>query len=99
MALLPLGSLFSAVRIPGHLLFAAAGTAEFSEVGAFLDEALDGRPVICDPRGLRYYALVPAGWLLPEATTGDDFRRSSGWPGSYAGLFSMVVFRAYTLWS
>ncbi|MFJ5732320.1 hypothetical protein [Streptomyces paradoxus] len=27
----------------------------------FLDEALGGGPVICDPRFSRYYALVPVG--------------------------------------
>ncbi|MFF0110971.1 hypothetical protein [Streptomyces hirsutus] len=61
LTLLPLGALFSAVRIPGRLVNAVAETADPGEVDAFLDEALRGGPVICDPHGPRYYALVPAG--------------------------------------
>ena len=59
VALLPLGTLFSAVRIPGRLIFATALTEDREEVDAFLDDALRGGPVICAPHGSRYYALVP----------------------------------------
>lgn len=59
VAMLPLGGLFSAVRVPGRLVQAVVATAEPAAVDAFLAEALDGGPVICDPHGPRYYALVP----------------------------------------
>lgn len=65
VALLPLGTLFSAVRLPFDLVLAAARLKwEPAQVDAFLDEVLDGGPVICDPYGSRYYALVPAS--VPE---------------------------------
>lgn len=60
VAMLPLGGLFSAVRIPGRLVHALAGTEEPAKVDAFLAQALEGGPVICDPHSPRYYALVPA---------------------------------------
>lgn len=64
VALLPLGTLLSAVRLPGHLVAAITGSEEQDDLDAFLDEALDGGPVICDPAGRRYYALVPG--TMPE---------------------------------
>ncbi|MFC4471754.1 hypothetical protein ACFPH6_45955 [Streptomyces xiangluensis] len=71
MVLLPLGTLFSAVRIPERLVHAVADSEDPAAVDAFLAEALHGGPVICDPRGRRYYALVPAStaarWRQPEA--------------------------------
>jgi hypothetical protein len=60
IALLPLGTLFSAVRIPARLVHAAAGSDDHAAVDAYLADALHGGPVICDPRGRHYYALVPA---------------------------------------
>jgi hypothetical protein len=57
--LLPLGTLFSAVRIPERLVLAAADLDEGDEVGDFLNRVLDGGPVICDPHQRWYYALVP----------------------------------------
>ncbi|MFF4040565.1 hypothetical protein [Streptomyces sp. NPDC001816] len=60
VALLPLGTLFSAVRLPGVLVQALAASTDPEDIDAFLEEALKGGPVICDPSGLRYYALVPA---------------------------------------
>jgi hypothetical protein len=61
VAILPLGELFSAVRIPERLLTALrATTGDGRCLDGFLAEALDGGPVICDPRTSRYYALVPA---------------------------------------
>lgn len=68
VAVLPLGNLFSAVRLPGSLVQAAGlmrGKLDRAQIDAFLDEALDGGPVICDPQGHRYYALVPAN--MPES--------------------------------
>ncbi|MEW2262484.1 hypothetical protein [Streptomyces sp. NPDC047868] len=60
VAVLPLGTLFSAVRVPGRLVQAVAASTDLADIDAVLDEVLDG-PVICDVRGPRYYALVPAG--------------------------------------
>ncbi|MFF8980162.1 hypothetical protein ACF08A_25540 [Streptomyces cellulosae] len=61
LALLPLGTLLSAVRLPGELVLAlTGGTAPSPHVDEALGEVLEGGPVICDPRGRRYYALVPA---------------------------------------
>lgn len=77
VAMLPLGARFSAVRLPGDLVRAAGflrGKPDFEQVDACLDEVLDGGPVICDPQGHRYYALVPAD--MPESYKGaaEDWR-------------------------
>ncbi|MFD9435234.1 hypothetical protein [Streptomyces sp. NPDC060002] len=63
IALLPLGTLMSAVRLPQDLVRAVADRYGREDVDSFLEEVLDGGPVICDPQGdrARYYALVPAG--------------------------------------
>ncbi|MEV6614278.1 hypothetical protein AB0N31_10720 [Streptomyces sp. NPDC051051] len=76
IAMLPLGTLFSAVRLPAHLVYAVAGgTRPSREVDAFLDEALDGGPVICDPHGRRYYLIVPASMPRTWNEAVDDWRR------------------------
>lgn len=64
IALLACGSLFSAVRIPAGLVWAAAKTEELKEVDAFLGQWFDGGAVFMDLHSLQYYALVPAsaGW-------------------------------------
>lgn len=77
VAMLPLGILFSAVRLPGDLVRAAGflrGKPDLAQVDACLDEVLDGGPVICDPQGHRYYAIVPAD--MPESYKGaaEDWR-------------------------
>ena len=74
VTLLPLGSLFSAVRIPGALVAGQAGTAQAAELDDFLRETLDGGPVICDPHFLRYYALVPASMPRTWHQALDDWR-------------------------
>ncbi|MEV5884423.1 hypothetical protein AB0L74_17100 [Streptomyces sp. NPDC052020] len=90
MALLPLGTLFSAVRIPGRLVQAVIASADAEEIDDFLDEFLDGGPVICDPRGPRYYALVPASVPTTWRQAADDWRRSADVEclgrGSYLGV-------------
>ncbi|GGZ80185.1 hypothetical protein ACFOOM_07500 [Streptomyces echinoruber] len=60
VALLPLGTLLSAVRIPYDLVDAIAACGHRQCANEVLDHTLDGGPVICDPRSRRYYALVPA---------------------------------------
>ncbi|MFE2581145.1 hypothetical protein [Streptomyces sp. NPDC059378] len=60
VTLLPLGTLFSAVRLPGLLVQAVAASATPADIDAVLDDAMQGGPVICAPRHQRYYALVPA---------------------------------------
>lgn len=74
VALLPLGVLYSAVRLPAHLVHAAARCREFADVDAFLDEALKGGPVICDPRRPRYYALVPKSMPLTWRDAAKEWR-------------------------
>ncbi|MFF8479913.1 hypothetical protein [Streptomyces antibioticus] len=60
-AMLPLGGVFSVVRLPARLVHAVAGSSAAGEVDAFLDQAFDGGPVISVLHGgARYYALVPA---------------------------------------
>ncbi|MFF9177877.1 hypothetical protein [Streptomyces sp. NPDC014793] len=75
LAVLPLGTLFSAVRLPGSLVLAVCGESMPSEeADQFLDEALDGGPVICDPRGHRYYALVPASMPRTWHQAAEEWR-------------------------
>lgn len=75
VALLPLGTLLSAVRLPGELVLAVAGCrAPSPHVDEFLAEVLDGGPVICDPRGLRYYALVPASMPRTWHMAAEEWR-------------------------
>lgn len=75
VALLPLGTLFSAVRLPGRLVLAVAGgNAPSRDVDAFLNEVLEGGPVICDPHGLRYYALVPGSMPEKWHQAADEWR-------------------------
>lgn len=53
------GPSFTAIRLPGDLIRAAAGSTDPAEIDPFLAEALRGAPVI-GPHGLHsYYALVP----------------------------------------
>lgn len=73
VALLPLGTLFSAVRIPGRLIVALTASTEPDGIDAFLGQVLDG-PVICDPRGPRYYALVPTSMPTSWRKAVDDWR-------------------------
>ncbi|MCT9140051.1 hypothetical protein [Streptomyces violarus] len=89
VAMLPLGTLFSAVRIPGHLVAALTGCTETAELDAYMGQALGGGPVICDPRHFRYYALVPAG--MPKRwQQAADVRRAMDVEllglGSYLGM-------------
>ncbi|KMS77715.1 hypothetical protein ACH49_19715 [Streptomyces leeuwenhoekii] len=74
VVLLPLGTLFSAIRIPGRLVQAVAASTKPEDIDAVLDEVLDRGPVICDPRGPRYYALVPASVPRTWAPAVDDWK-------------------------
>ncbi|MEV0175405.1 hypothetical protein AB0I00_30345 [Streptomyces sp. NPDC050803] len=73
ITMLRLGGVFSAVRLPGRLVYAAAASARPDDVDPFLEDALDGGPVICDPHGPRYYALVPAGMPRKWRAAADDW--------------------------
>jgi hypothetical protein len=68
-AVLQCGLLFTAVRIPGTIVRAVAGTRDPTEVDAFLVKNLDGGGVFTDAGLNRYYALVPGGavydWKVP----------------------------------
>ncbi|MFD5554303.1 hypothetical protein ACFWIA_10735 [Streptomyces sp. NPDC127068] len=61
IALLGCGLIFSAVRVPGELVHAAARTDDEQEIAAFLQRSLDGGPVIRDRYARQYYVLVPVG--------------------------------------
>lgn len=75
VAMLPLGTLFSAVRLPEAIVLAAAHSPwKPEQVDAFLDEVLDGAPVICDPHGHRYYALVPASMPVTWRHAAEDWQ-------------------------
>ncbi|WAZ20141.1 hypothetical protein STRCI_001240 [Streptomyces cinnabarinus] len=82
LALLPLGKLFDAVRIPEHLIHAIAEASSPAIVSNWLGWIFNGRPVIHDPQGRRYYALVPPGtakdWRAPAASCLGD--------GTYLGV-------------
>jgi hypothetical protein len=75
ITIMPLGTLFSAIRLPGDLVQAAAYSSWNPEVlDEFLDHALDGGPVICDLRYRRYYCLVPAGMPARWHTAAEEWR-------------------------
>ncbi|MHC0433291.1 hypothetical protein ACX6XY_24410 [Streptomyces sp. O3] len=60
LVLLPLGGLFSAVRIADDLVHAAAGSSEPKSATGYLTGQLRFGPVIHDGGSRHYYALVPA---------------------------------------
>lgn len=60
VALLACGGIFSAVRIPAHLVWAAARTQHLKEVDAALSRWFDGGAVFMDLHSNLYYVLVPA---------------------------------------
>ncbi|MER5904339.1 hypothetical protein ABT150_30270 [Streptomyces mirabilis] len=62
IALLSCGGVFSAIRIPGLMVWAVAGTDELTEVDVFLSQALDGGPVFMDLHSNLYYLLVPGSF-------------------------------------
>ncbi|MFI9772083.1 hypothetical protein ACIHJG_35260 [Streptomyces sp. NPDC052415] len=71
LALLPLGRIFDAVRIPVAVAHRAFAGHDVSVVCRRMARHLHGGPVIHDPEGRRYYALVPPGtardWQAPAA--------------------------------
>lgn len=75
VAMLNLGTLFSAIRIPAAPLLALTmeHTAPSSHVDEVLAEVLEG-PVICDPRHQRYYALVPASMPATWTEAAADWK-------------------------
>jgi hypothetical protein len=74
VTLLPLGTLFAAVRLPGPLVQAVAASTTPTDIDAVLGEALQGGPVICDRRRPRYYALVPASLPARWRQAVEDWR-------------------------
>ncbi|WP_274559314.1 hypothetical protein [Streptomyces spiramyceticus] len=68
-AMLRVGGLFDAVRIPSEVVRAAARSNDWAVIDGFLGEVLDG-PVIHDPHRW-FYALVPPrtteAWRSPFA--------------------------------
>lgn len=75
VTMLPLGTLFSAVRLPGDLVLAAACSDwDPVQIDTFLKEALEGGPVVCDLHQRRYYALVPAGMPAKWRQAAEEWR-------------------------
>ena len=68
IALLPCGGLFSAVRVPANLVWAAAGAQDLENVDVYLTNWFDGGAVFMDLHALLYYFLVPSStaWRWPE---------------------------------
>ncbi|MEV0976548.1 hypothetical protein [Streptomyces sp. NPDC049915] len=60
VALLHCGGIFSAVRIPSNLVWAAAGTEKLAAVDAFLRRWFTDGAMFMDLHAHHYYALVPA---------------------------------------
>ncbi|MCM1972350.1 hypothetical protein [Streptomyces sp. G1] len=77
LALIPLGRIFDAVRIPAETARLAFASHDQAAVERRMARHLRGGPVIHDPEGHRYYALVPPGtaqqWTAPAAEClGED---------------------------
>ncbi|MGW4821976.1 hypothetical protein ACWEP4_24060 [Streptomyces sp. NPDC004227] len=70
VALLALGGIFAAVRMPGDLVRAAARADDEEGVDAFLRRALEGGPVCRARYSDWYYALVPGSteWRRPPSS-------------------------------
>ncbi|MGW4825230.1 hypothetical protein ACWEP4_41650 [Streptomyces sp. NPDC004227] len=72
VALLALGGIFAAVRMPGELVRVAARADDGDEEGvdAFLRRALEGGPVCRARHSDWYYALVPGSteWRCPSSS-------------------------------
>jgi hypothetical protein len=86
VALLPLGRLFCAVRLPGELVHAAVGCADPDQVDAALREWMQG-PVIHDHRstGATYYALINWGAAVIHHLDEDGDAPCLG-DGTYLGV-------------
>ncbi|GGU35800.1 hypothetical protein [Streptomyces daghestanicus] len=74
VVLLPLGGLFSAVRVPGRIVQALAASTDPAVIDAVLADVLDGGPVVCAVRGPRYYALVPPSMPQTWRDAVEDWR-------------------------
>jgi len=86
VALLPLGKLFCAVRLPGDLVSAAVSSAAADQVADALAKLLQG-PVIHDHRstGATYYALINWGaGVIQQMDQNDDAPCLS--TGTYLGV-------------
>ncbi|SEO55272.1 hypothetical protein [Actinacidiphila rubida] len=83
VALMPCGDLFGAVRLDVDLLHAAAGTAEWPDVGDYMRRELGGGPVLAHPRSRHLYALIS-----PAATRRwkDDGGAEALGGGTYLGV-------------
>ncbi len=60
IAVLRCGGLFTAIRVPAPIVYAAAGTKDREGVSEYLTGALCGGPVFADQAAAWFYCLVPA---------------------------------------
>lgn len=72
IAALVCGGIFTAVRVPASVVYAAAGTSGPSDVAAYLADALHGGPVIVGAQGRHYYAMVPPSAALRRLPPGTE---------------------------
>lgn len=83
VALLACGGVLSAVRVPAHLVWAAVGTENLSEVDEALRKRLDGGAVFMDLHASMYYFLVaapPGGSGLTSISPGwHTWARTTSW--------------------
>lgn len=70
-ALVRCGGLFTAVRISGDIVRAAAGSEDRTKVDAYLADALNSGPIFTETGLARYYAVVPV-------STGSHWRIRGG---------------------
>ncbi|MBQ0825479.1 hypothetical protein [Streptomyces tagetis] len=71
-ALFPCNVRFTAVRVPGPLVWSAAGTRDLSKADAFLKGFFSGGGAVSlDRRQCTYYALVPPSVKWPLAAGRD----------------------------
>ncbi|CAM5251461.1 hypothetical protein SGLAM104S_01648 [Streptomyces glaucescens] len=94
LALLPLGGLFCAVRLPDHLVRAVAARAR-KDPAVYLMEELRGGPVIRNPRHEQYHALVPRS--MPEEWAGAVAEWPTWAPSAWAAAPTWV-YRLSTRW-
>ncbi|MET9882584.1 hypothetical protein ABZZ20_05370 [Streptomyces sp. NPDC006430] len=90
VALIPIGRIFDAIRLPEPVVFAAVCNEghDYAHADAALDESLGG-PVIHDGHGRNYYAIVPAGTVSEWRFTGLGVECLG--PGTHFGVPAVDV--------
>ncbi|MFE9845755.1 hypothetical protein [Streptomyces goshikiensis] len=90
VSIIPIGTLFSAVRIPEAIVHAAVETTSSHRIGHILADRLDG-PVIHDGRGRNFYPLLRVEARLDWGTTAPDVEHLA--PGTHLGVPALTLDR------